>query len=90
MSFSDYRRFSLNRELFPRQDHYSSNRLICGHLNRLKFPPNIPAYLLARAGKTPMRKAMAKANRCSCRREGAPLKEEEETGPERKQLIHKL
>ena len=48
MSLPDYRRFALNRELFPRDQLYSTNRLICGHLNRLKFPSNVYTYLSAR------------------------------------------
>ena len=36
---SDCRRFALNRDLFPRQEEFNTNRLIYGHLNRLKFPP---------------------------------------------------
>jgi hypothetical protein len=68
---SDYRRFTLNRELFPRDEEFNTNRLICGHLNRLKFPPNIEGYLHSRKEGLTMRKAMARANRCFCRREDA-------------------
>jgi len=67
MSLPDYRRFTLNRELFPRQDNYSSNRLICGHLNRIKFAPNIPSYIKARSQGYSMRKAISQASRCFCR-----------------------
>lgn len=66
---SDYRRFCLNRELFPREQLGSSGSLICGHLNRLKFAPQVAVYLEARKGGAPMRKAMAQASRCFCRRE---------------------
>lgn len=41
----DYKRFTLNREIFPRDLEYDSNKIICGHLNRIKFPTDIETYL---------------------------------------------
>ena len=90
MSFQDFQRFSIHRELFPRNDNYSSNRLICGHLNRLKFPPNIATYIQARKNGVSKPRAMAKANRCFCRRDDAGDKEEEYNGAERKKVIEKM
>jgi hypothetical protein len=64
----DYKRFSQNRELFPREHLHDSNRLICGHLNRLKFPTDIDTYLKHRhEGKSAIG-SLARANRCFCRR----------------------
>ena len=93
MSFPDYRRFTLNRELFPRHEQYSTNRLICGHLNRVKFAPSIPNYIKARAQGLSMRKSMARASRCFCRPEDSYGKRDSEgemSGPESKMLIKKL
>lgn len=63
----DFRRFCLNREIFPREPSSSSSRLICGHLNRLKFPPQVDTYLQARRQGANMHTALARANRCFCR-----------------------
>lgn len=70
--FSDFRRFTINREIFPRDEEFNTNRLICGHLNRLKFPPDIDTYLNSRKKGVCMVKSVAKANRCFCRRESLP------------------
>ncbi len=71
---NDYRRFCLNRELFPREQASSSNRLICGHLNRVKFQPKVDLYLQARNQGVSMRKAMAQASRCRCRGDEKEIK----------------
>jgi hypothetical protein len=93
MSLPDYRRFSLNRELFPRQELYSTSGLICGHLNRVKFPFNVTAYLHARSKGANMNKALAQASRCICRQEEKRSRKETEAdhhGPEGRKLVEKL
>jgi hypothetical protein len=65
----DYRRGGGNREIFPRDAEYNTNRLICGHLNRLKFPPDVDNYLKSRKEGMCMMRSIARANRCFCRRE---------------------
>lgn len=69
MLFPDYKTFSLKRELFPRHEEFNTNRLICGHLNRLKFPADIKHYLQWRKEGVGMGTAMARARRCFCKRE---------------------
>ena len=69
---NDYRRFAVDRELFPRDEEFNTNRLICGHLNRLKFPPEINTYLRSRKNGASMIRSIAKASRCFCRRESIP------------------
>lgn len=69
---ADCRRFALNRDLFPRDEEFNTNRLICGHLNRLKFPPEIESYLAARRQGHSMARSVARASRCFCRRENNP------------------
>lgn len=41
----DYKRFTINREIFPRDLEYDSNGITCGHLNRVKFPTDVGTYL---------------------------------------------
>ena len=93
----DYEPFSLKRNLFPRQPDLNTNSLICGHLNRLKFPPNIRGYLQWRREGVGIGKAMSKAHRCFCRREGLakdPAKEQmlqiENDIKENRGLVEKL
>lgn len=68
----DYKRFTLNREIFPRELEYDSNGMICGHLNRLKFPTDVSTYLKKRKQGKSMVSSLAIANRCRCRRQDIP------------------
>lgn len=65
---SDVKQFSLNRELFPRQEKNGSDstKLICGHLNRVKFKPDIQVYLANRKNHVNQSKSLARASRCLC------------------------
>lgn len=66
MHHRDYEPFSQNREIFPRKDRETYNHLICGHLNRVKFAPNIKTYLQNRTNHASQIKSLSKARRCFC------------------------
>lgn len=84
----DYKMFSKTREIFPPPPDYQSNRMICGHLNRLKAKPDPYTYLSCRKDKVPEVIALARASRCLCLPVGTPkrdkIKEIQSEAPEKK------
>ena len=64
--YRDIEPFAQNREIFPRNDRSTYNHLICGHLNRVKFPPDIRIYLESRCQQNSQIQSLSKARRCFC------------------------
>jgi hypothetical protein len=56
----------MTRELFPRPEQYHTNKLICGHLNRSSYKPDIEQYLFHRRNQMLRVKALARACQCPC------------------------